>query len=513
MPLEDDISYETELTNSLEENKEMVNENEEIGDSEEQEEREVNKERLETSDVAAEQRNPRRPTRETKKPAWLGDFVTPGSSKAMSASAVTTQIVSPEFSCFLAAIEPRVDPVYFHQAVKSPCWMSSMNEDLDALERNNTWEVTTLPPNRKAIGIGRLKCVPEWRPGGNYLYDLATRIQWAWKQDKYELVITQECKTSMQVGNDMAAISDLKKELSSHFTMKDMGAVNYFLGLEIDRSEVGFFMSQKKYVMDMLKDFGMLSASPLKVPMDTHITLTPDKGELLQDPHPYQRLLGKLIYLTITRPDLAFSVHNLAQYMQKPTNIHMQAAKRVLRYLLGTPEQGILLASTSVAQLIAYCDSDWASCPTTKKSTSGYCVLLGISPVLWKTKKQSVVARSTAEAEYRAMALTCCEVTWLSSLLKDMGLLDLPPTLIKSDNQAALSIAANPVLHERTKHIEIDCHFIIDKIVEGVVTTAHVPSHLQLADVLIKQLPIKQQNYLLRKLSVSAGASTPLEGE
>ena len=131
----------------------------------------------------------------------------------------------------------------------------------------------------------------------------------------------------------------------------------------------------------------------------------------------------------------------------------------------------------------------------------------------WKTKKQSVVARSTAEAEYRAMALTCCEVTWMSALLKDMGLNDLPPTLIKSDNQAALSIAANPVLHERTKHIELDCHFIRDKIAEGKVTTEFVPSHAQVADILTKSLPVKQHRYLLNKLGVSSSNSTQLEGE
>lgn len=295
--------------------------------------------------------------------------------------------------------------------------------------------------------------------------------------------------------------------------LKDMGPVSYFLGLEIDRSDAGFFISQRKYVIDLLKEFGMSTSTPLKLPMDTHMKLTPDKGELLEDPHKYQRLLGKLIYLTITRSDLSFPVHNLAQFMQKPTTVHMQAAKRVLRYLLNNPAQGILLASSSAAQLTAYCDSDWASCPTTRKSTSGYCVLLGTSPVSWKTKKQSVVARSTAEAEYRAMALTCCEVTWLSMLLRDMGLSDLPPTIIKSDNQAALAIAANPVSHERTKHVEIDCHFIRDKIAEGAVTTTHVPSHLQIADVLTKPLGVKQHNFLLGKLGMSPSSSTPLEGE
>ena len=584
---------------------------------------------------------PRRTSRVSKKPAWMSDFVTSSNAnnaQGLSIAAVTSQIVSQSYQCFLAAIIPQVDPVHFNQAVKSQHWIDAMNVELDALEANETWEITTLPPNRKAIGcrwvfktkfkadgsiekykarlvilgykqtygidyvetfapVAKMTTVrallavaamKDWEvhqmdvsnaflngeleevvymlmpqgytklgsrigTSGAYenvaaekqlvcrlkkaIYGLrqasrrwhhklsVTLISIGFQHSKadYSLYskITGEVITLVLIyvddllisGNSLSAVNDLKNVLSSHFRMKDLGEVNYFLGLEIDRSQAGIFMSQKKYVMDMIKEFGMSNATSLKLPMDTHMSLTPDKGEPLDDPQPYQRLLGKLIYLTITRPDLSFPVHHLAQFMQKPTNVHMQAAKRILRYLIGNPEQGILLASSSAAELTAYCDSDWASCPTTRKSTSGYCVLLGNSPVSWKTKKQSVVARSTAEAEYRAMALACCEVTWLSSLLKDMGLTNLPPTIIKSDNQAALAIAANPVLHERTKHVEIDCHFIRDKITEGAVQAVHVPFHAQVADILTKQLSVKQHKYLLSKFGVSSSNSTPLEGE
>lgn len=295
--------------------------------------------------------------------------------------------------------------------------------------------------------------------------------------------------------------------------MKDMGAANYFLGLEITRTADGIFVSQKKYTEDLLKEFGLSTAAPLRLPMDPHLKLTLDKGEQLSNPHSYQRLMGKLIYLTVTRPDLTFSVHILTQFMHNPTNIHMQAAKRVLRYLRNNTGRGILLASSSTAQLTAYCDSDWASCPFSRKSTSGFCILLGNSPVSWKTKKQSVVSRSSAEAEYRAMALTSCEVTWLTQLLKDMGLDNLPSTVMKCDNQAAISIAANPVLHERTKHIEIDCHYIRDQINSGAIKTEHVPTYGQVADLLTKPLSVKQHKYLLSKFGASVHTSSPLEGE
>lgn len=222
--------------------------------------------------------------------------------------------------------------------------------------------------------------------------------------------------------------------------------------------------------------------------------------------------MGKLIYLTITRPDVAFTVHILSQFMQRPTTVHMQAAKRVLRYLIANPGQGILLAAKSAAILTAYTDSDWAGCSNSRKSTTGFCILLGDSLVSWKTKKQQVVARSSAEAEYRAMALTTCEVTWLTHLLKDLGISSLSPVDLKCDNQAALSIAVNPVHHERTKHVEVDCHFVRDKVSQGLIKPVYVSTHNQLADILTKSLPVDKHRGLLSKLGVLPHHSK-LEGE
>ncbi|XP_019103134.1 uncharacterized mitochondrial protein AtMg00810-like [Beta vulgaris subsp. vulgaris] len=263
---------------------------------------------------------------------------------------------------------------------------------------------------------------------------------------------------------------------SWHTTHMDVTNAFLYGDLTEKVSAAGFILSQNKYTLDLLKEFGMYQVKPLSLPMDTHLKLTPDKGDLLPDPTPYQRLLGKLIYLTITRPDICFTVQLLSQYMHQPTTVHMQAAKRLLRYLSGTHTQGIFLASTSGAHLTAYCDSDWASCPVTRRSTTGFCIFLGQSQISWKAKKQPVVARSSAEAEYRAMALTTCEVTWLTALLKDLGLQHLPPTTLNCDNQAALAIVANPVLHERTKHVEVDCHYIRDQVKAGTIIPQHVTS-------------------------------------
>ncbi|XP_071688419.1 uncharacterized mitochondrial protein AtMg00810-like [Rutidosis leptorrhynchoides] len=303
----------------------------------------------------------------------------------------------------------------------------------------------------------------------------------------------------------------LKDQLKSQFHMKDLGSVSYFLGLDVSRSAQGVFVSQQKYTMDLLKKNGVLNCRPYKLPLDPNIKLQADLGTPLKDPELYRRLIGKLIYLTITRPAICYSVQLLSQFMQSPTSVHHQAAIHLLRYLLLAPAQGILLANKSTVELNAYCDSDWASCPMTRRLTTGYCILLGDSPMSWKSKRQSVVSRSSAEAEYRAMALTCCEVTWLVSLLKDLGLKDLGPVDMYCDNQAAIHIAANPVFRARTKHIEVDCHFIRDQVKKGVIKPQYVHTKFQLADVFTKIVTVDQHNKLLSKLGVKDHSQ--LEGE
>lgn len=214
-------------------------------------------------------------------------------------------------------------------------------------------------------------------------------------------------------GNHPATITNTKAFLSSIFHMKDLGQLHYFLGIEVDRSPSGIFISQHKYTSDLLKNYKILSSKPLKLPLDPHHKLLPNSGDPFPYAPAYQQLIGKLIYLTLTRADISFAVHTLSQFMHQPTTAHMQAAKRVLRYLHNNPSQGILFSSTSEARLLAYCDSDWVGFPISRKSTTGFCILLGDSAISWNSKKQAVVARSSAEAEYRAMALTTCEVLWL----------------------------------------------------------------------------------------------------
>lgn len=175
---------------------------------------------------------------------------------------------------------------------------------------------------------------------------------------------------------------------------------------------------------------------------------------------------------------------------------------RVVRYLKGNPRQGILLQANYTLQLNAYYDSDWGGCPLTRRSLTGYFIFLGGSPISWKTKKQHTVSRSSAEAEYRSMATAVCELKWLKGLLLSLGVHHSSSAKVFCDSQAAMHIAANPVFHERTKYIEVDCHFVRDEIQQGVIDTVYVRSGEQLADILTKDLGRNQFAFLLSKLGV-----------
>lgn len=244
-----------------------------------------------------------------------------------------------------------------------------------------------------------------------------------------------------------------------------------------------------------------MGAAPVDTPMERGLKLS-DNSDLLKDPSQYRRLVGRLIYLTVTRPDIMYSVHILSRFMHQPRKLHMEAALRVVRYLKGAPGQGLFFASKSDLKLRAYCDSDWAGCLMTRRSTTGYCVFLGPSLISWKSKRQKTVSLSSAEAEYRAMAGACCELSWVRYLLRDLGILQQEPAELYCDNRAALHIAANPVFHERTRHIEMDCHYIRDKIQDGSITTKFVRSAHQLADVLTKPLGKEIFIPMVRKLGV-----------
>jgi len=301
-------------------------------------------------------------------------------------------------------------------------------------------------------------------------------------------------------GSDQDAISRIKHLLHSTFKMKELGHLTYFLGLEVHYHHEGVFLTQQKYIQDLVQLAGLTNATPVDTPMEVNVKYRRDEGDLLDDPTQYRKLVGSLIYVTITRPDISFAVHTVSRFMQAPRHFHLSAVQRIIKYLLGTPRRGLFFPVDSSIKLQAYSDADWAGCPDTRKSTTGWCMFLGNAPISWKCKKQDSVSKSSTEAEYRAMSAACSEIIWLRGLLAELGFSQQQPTPLHADNTSAIQIAANPVYHERTKHIEVDCHSIREAYDRRVINLPHVSTSVQIADIFTKTLTRQRHNFLLGKL-------------
>lgn len=306
-----------------------------------------------------------------------------------------------------------------------------------------------------------------------------------------------------------ALISSLRHYLDKKFTIKDLGDVKYFLGIEVARTDTGMMLTQHKFITDIISDTGLQDAKVAGSPYIQGVKLTADMGQPLQDVESYRRLVGRLLYLSMTRPDISYAVQQLSQFMQAPRTMHLKAALTVVKYLKGTSFIGLFLPATNDLKIRAFSDADWATCTDSRRSITGYCIFLGTSLVSWKTKKQSTVSRSSAESEYRAMATTVCELQWLTSLLTDFHISVVKPIPLHCDNKAAIHIAANPVFHERTKHIDIDCHVVRNQIQAGLIHTPYLPSSLQLADMFTKTLPSHSYHDFVSKLGLVDFSSPP----
>jgi hypothetical protein len=270
--------------------------------------------------------------------------------------------------------------------------------------------------------------------------------------------------------------------------MTDLGELHHFLGINVHRNANGLFLSQEQYTLKVLDRADMLNCNPIATPIDTKAKLSTDDGEPVSDPSLYRSLAGALQYLTLTRPDITYAVQQCCFFMHAPRTSHFQLVKRVLRYLRGTTQLGLQLHRSPTHHLTAYSDADWAGCPDTRKSTSGFCLFLGNSLVSWSSKWQHTVSCSSVEAEYQAVANAVAESCWARQLLTELRQPPTRATIVYCDNVSAMYLSSNPVQHQSTKHVEIDLHFVRERVSVGEVRVLHVPTTSQFADIFTKGL-------------------------
>nr|GEV69815.1 ribonuclease H-like domain-containing protein [Tanacetum cinerariifolium] len=386
--------------------------------------------------------------------------------------------LSSQNKCFSTELNKSFKPKNFYEASKDPHWTEAINNEMDALYRNDTWEITDLPIGRKAIG-GKWVYKIKYKSSGDIdrykaryvakgfnqkegidfdetfssvvkivtircVVNLAAPRQWnaklpqtlvehGFNQSKSDYSLFTKSLNGNFIallvyvddiiitGNSSSEIEKLKAFLNTKFMIKDLGRLKYFLGIEV---------------------------------IDT------ENDPVLDNVTEYQKLIGKLIYLTHTSPDISYLVHCLSQFMHKPLKSHLKIALKVLRYLKGCPGKGIHIVKQPKPSLEAFVDADWAKCIVTRKSITGFCVKLNGFLVSWKSKKQNTLSKSSVEAEYRAIAFVTSEIVWILKILKDLNWEHLLPVNLFCDSQAAIKIAANHVFYERTKHLEIDFHFV-----------------------------------------------------
>lgn len=314
-------------------------------------------------------------------------------------------------------------------------------------------------------------------------------------------------------GNNPTQIAEVKLQLSNKYKMKDLGLVHRYLGIEFQKTTSGIFIHQQNYSQKLLTDLDMQHCKPAAVPLPDGLILTSDTSTAEVDATHYCRIIGKLIYLTNTRPDLAYSVGILSRFMSRPQQKHLEASHHVLRYIKATTDYGLFFPKSDSLTLIGYTDSDHAACKETRRSIGAYLFQFAGSTITWSSKRQSTVSQSTTEAEYRALSegaregvflrrllaelhfipaqtmdLHCQDTTLLSHLSHSVPTSHDSHLTLHCDNQGSINLAKNPIFHARTKHIELQHHYVRERLLAGEILVKYIATSENPADMLTKAL-------------------------
>ncbi|GJU80904.1 putative ribonuclease H-like domain-containing protein [Tanacetum coccineum] len=317
------------------------------------------------------------------------------------------------------------------------------------------------------------------------------------KKKKSDIMLVQVYVDDIIFGSTKKSMcTEFEECMHKRFQMSSMGELTFFLGLQVKQQPDGIFISQDKYVADILKKFDFLSIRTATTPIESNKPLVKDEDGVDVDVHVYRSMIGSLMYLTASRPDIMFAVCACARFQVTPKASHLNAVKRIFRYLKHQPKLGLWYPRDSPFELEAYSDSDYGGASLDRKSTTGGCQFLGRRLISWQCKKQTIVANSTTEAEYVAAANCCGQVLWIQNQMMDYGF-NFMNTKIHIDNESTISVIKNPVAHSRTKHIEIRFHFIRDCYEKRLIEVIKIHTDSNVADLLTKGFDVTRFNFLV----------------
>ncbi|GAA0153068.1 transmembrane signal receptor [Lithospermum erythrorhizon] len=322
------------------------------------------------------------------------------------------------------------------------------------------------------------------------------------KRDRNQLMVAQIYVDDIVFGGvSSQLVKQFIQQMEAEFEMSMVGELKFFLGIQISQMKDRIFISQSKYAKNIVHKFSLVNAKPKRTPMATHVKITKDENGKEVDISNYRSMIGSLLYLTASRPDIAHSVGVCARFQAAPKESHLNLVKRIIKYVQGTLNHGLLYTFDTDNSLVGYCDTDWAGNAEDRKSTSGGCFFLGNNLVSWFSRKQNSVSLSTAEAEYIAAGSGCTQLIWMKQMVEEYGVNPGVMTLY-CDNMSAISISKNPVQHSRTKHIDIRHHFIRELVENKVIQIEHMSTDKQIADIFTKGLDVNQFEYLRMTLGL-----------